>query len=447
MHAHRFVANLEAHDFVTNFGFVKKVGNSFVEANGPISAIGDICSIELESDHEGQTENELSCVDAEVVGIEQDYVTLVPFQQNAQISPNARVISKPSKRDQLAVGDAFSGRAINALGEPIDGNGPLVANHFSSKKRGRLDALSRVSSRTPMATGIKAIDTLLTFAKGQRIGVFAAAGVGKTTLVDQLSRQIEADRVIICLVGERGQEVEGMWQTCQSLKDKDRFTFVASTSDESAALRVRAPKYALMLAEHWRDQGEHVLLVMDSATRLAMALREVGLAAGEPPTVRAYTPNVFSTLPSLVEKCGAIKSGGAISAVLTILAEHEDVNDPFCEMMKSILDGHIVLSRHLSEQGHFPAIDIGRSISRQASKVMSAEQNKLAQTARKSLAVYEESRTFIESGVYKEGTNSELDEAIAMRGRLNEFLVQNSSEANGFSESFSELSKILGGAQ
>ena len=442
MQTHSYLSRLDAANLTSSFGRVLKISSTHIEADGPACAIGDICSVDAAENRSSSSQN----LDAEVVGIEKDHIILMPLQKNLTISPNALVTMKSGSAGKISVGDAFSGRAIDALGDPIDGSGSIKADKYLSSMREAPPTLDRMATTTPMPTGIKAIDAMLTLAKGQRVGVFAAAGVGKTTLVQQLAQQTEADRIVICLVGERGQEVRAMWDSCNARPDRDKYTLVASTSDESAALRIRAPDYALMLAEYWRSQGDHVLLILDSATRMAMALREVGLATGEPPTVRAYTPNVFAAIPRFVERCGALDSGGAISAVLTVLAENEEVDDPVCEMMKSVLDGHIVLSRNIAEQGQFPAIDIGRSISRHASNVIGNKEQANASEARKMLAIYEESQTFVESGVYRAGTNAELDRAIEIRQALNAFMAQPSDECVPFSQSFSALNELLQGA-
>jgi FliI/YscN family ATPase len=297
-----------------------------------------------------------------------------------------------------------------------------------------------------LPTGIRAIDGILSLGRGQRVGIFAASGVGKTSLMEQLATQVECDRVVICLVGERGREVEAIWRLLSAREDCERYTLVAATSDESAALRARSVSHALALAEHWRSAGEHVLLVVDSVTRLAMALREIGLAAGAPPTVRAYTPNVFGALPRIVERCGAIASGGAITAIMTVLSETDDVDDPIVELMKSLLDGHIVLSRSLAEQGHFPAIDVPRSVSRGAQQLVAADQAKAMRQAVAQLAAYEDARVMIESGVYKSGTNAAVDRAIAKRGEMNAFLQQPRNESIPLAETIRRLRAVTDGA-
>jgi flagellum-specific ATP synthase len=327
------------------------------------------------------------------------------------------------------VGEALLGRAVDGLGRPIDGGPPIPRLTLAALDAAAAPALDRLSPTERLDTGVRAIDTLLTLAKGQRIGVFAASGVGKTTLLTQLVNQIDADVCVICLVGERGREVEELWAHDLPAAARRRSVLVAATSDQSAALRARACSYALAAADHWRARGAHVLLVVDSVTRYAMALREIGLAAGEPPTVRAYTPGVFAALPRLVEGCGAVRGQGAITAIFTVLSETDDVDDPISETMRSILDGHIVLSRELAEQAHFPAIDVPRSISRLARSVQSAADRACAEDAIARLSTYEAARTLIETGVYRSGANPGIDAALAARPRLLAFLQQGAHES------------------
>jgi len=261
----------------------------------------------------------------------------------------------------------------------------------------------------------------------------------------QLARQAKADRCVICLVGERGREVEALWSDELSEAARKKAVLVAATSDQAAAMRVRAGDYALTLAEHWARQGHHVLLLLDSVTRLAMAMREIGLAAGEPPTLRAYTPGVFAAIPRLVERCGALKSGGAITGILTVLSETDDIDDPISEMLKSLLDGHILLSRTLAERGHFPAIDVPRSISRMSRELMTDRHRVDAQSGVALLSTYETSRTLIESGVYVAGANADIDRAIERRPALMQYLKQPTAENAAFSASVGALKSVIEG--
>jgi flagellum-specific ATP synthase len=314
------------------------------------------------------------------------------------------------------------------LGQAIDG-GPDILPDAHLPIAGRTIApLDRHEPNTILETGIRALDGLLTMGQGQRIGVFSASGVGKTTFIRQCAAQVDCDHCIVCLVGERGREVQQIWQALSRSNDKQRFTCVAATSDLSAPLRARAAYQALCIAEHWRDAGKHVVLVLDSVTRFAMALRELGLAAGAPPTLRAYTPNVFSALPRLTERCGAVAGSGAITAIMTVLSETDEVDDPIVEVMKSLLDGHIILSRSLAEQGQFPAVDITRSVSRQSEKLTSAAHAGAARRAIALMATYDDARVLVDSGLYKAGVNAKLDEAIRERASLLAFLKQGQDE-------------------
>jgi flagellum-specific ATP synthase len=406
-------------------GFVRKLAPGRIEASGPLSTVGDICEV-----GEGAF--------AEVAAVASDHLVLVPLDHAASLLPDARVIASP-RQSAARVGDAFAGRAIDGLGQAIDGKPEAIAaDHWPLSGR-VLAPLERQEPQAPLATGIRALDGLLSIGRGQRIGVFSASGVGKTTLITQLAAQVECDHCVLCLVGERGREVESIWRSIGGLDRAARYTCVAATSDLSAPLRVRALNQALALCEYWQSQRKHVLLIVDSVTRFAMALREIGLASGAPPTLRAYTPNVFAALPRIVERCGAAKAGGSITAIMTVLSETDDVDDPIVEVMKALLDGHIILSRSLAEQGHFPAIDVVRSVSRQSERLMKAAQAEAARRAIALLSTYEDARVMIESGVYKQGANAKLDEAVTMRSGLIEFLRQGASERSSLSETLGWL--------
>ena len=440
MTAHRFVQMLRTVDLAGRTGRVKRILPTFVEADGPNVPLHALCRIEtrppIGSDAAGS-------ILAEVVSVNRESVILAPFEEGRPTFSGARVTAC-AEAEAVPVGDGFLGRAVDALARPIDGLPPIRPDRFSPLDAEATAPLARTSPRRVLETGVKAIDGLLTLGEGQRVGVFAASGVGKTSLMTQLAQQVRADRCVICLVGERGREVEALWSEGLSAEAKARTTLVAATSDQAAAMRARACGYALALAEHWREEGYHVLLLLDSVTRLAMALREIGLAAGEPPTVRAYTPSVFAAIPRLVERCGALKSGGAITAVMTVLSETDDVDDPVSEMMKALLDGHIILSRNLAEQGHFPAIDAPRSISRLADALREPRHHASAQAASTILGVYESSRTLIESGVYSRGANADIDRAIERRPALMEFLKQSKSERVSFEACRDALAGAVG---
>lgn len=402
-------------NFASFFGEITSIGQKSLAASGPLCSVGAVCEV-------GSTD---PIALAEVVAVKRDRIELLPFDSTQSARPGDRV-RLSNRYSVLPVGDGFAGRAINALGDTID-DGPTIVPSPKSKSK-RSSALAKNIIRKRISTGVRAIDSLLPIAQGQRIGVFAASGVGKTTLIEQLSTHIECDKVVICLIGERGREVERLWDMHNDGQGNAPVTIVAATSEESPILRVRAVQQALALCENWRDRGEHVVLLLDSATRLAMALREIGLVAGEPPALRSYTPNVFSALPDFVERCGAIKGKGAITAIFTVLAETDDVDDPIVETMKSLLDGHIVLSRTLAERGHYPAIDVRMSVSRVADQVLDPSALDAAHRFKKMVASYEEYRPMIDSGIYQEGANAEVDRAIALRPHAEEFLTQKSHE-------------------
>ena len=440
MRVHPYLKRIKAIQPAHFVGYVRKVSSGFIEADGPLCTVGDICEIECQPTSFDQNSDKVL---AEVASVEEGRTVLIPLVQSVPILPDARVSVLP-RNHRAAVGDEFSGRLIDAMGQAIDGKAKIFADITMPIFGKVLMPMEREETREIIQTGIRAIDGLLPIGKGQRLGIFAASGVGKTTLMSQLANQIECDRCVLCLVGERGREVETLWSSIsQDADNLDRFTCVAATSDVSAALRSRAVYQALALAEYWRDQGEHVLLMVDSVTRFAMALREIGLAAGSPPTLRAYTPNVFDALPRLVERCGGAKKGGAITAIMTILSETDDVDDPIVEVMKSLLDGHIVLSRTLAEQGHFPAIDVSKSVSRQSDKLMTEAHKKSAQEVMAMLSAYEDARVMIDSGVYKAGSNDLIDKAIATKSRVSKFLIQGEKESSGLKATIGSLSSVV----
>lgn len=440
MKDHPFLVLLRSLDPIARTGRVTKILPTFVEADGPSVARGSLCEIEC-LDANGRVR---APIVAEVASVDRDTIRMVPLETDASIVSGARVTARNAT--VAPVGDACLGRAVDALGRPIDDHGPIRSDARAAIAGEVTAPLSRTSSASVLETGVRAIDGLLTLGQGQRIGLFAASGVGKTTLVNQLANQVQADRCVICLVGERGREVEALWSRELDSGARRRTTLVAATSDETAAMRVRAATYSLALAEHWRAQGHNVLLLLDSVTRLAMAMREIGLAAGEPPTVRAYTPSVFSAIPKLIEQCGALKTGGSITAIMTVLSETDDVDDPISEMMKSLLDGHIILSRSLAEQGHFPAIDVPRSISRLASRLTNDAHGKAAERAVALLSTYEASRTLIETGIYVKGASPEIDRALELRPKLLEFLKQRPSDQTPFNDAREALVRITGKA-
>ena len=443
MRSHPYIDRINQLRVGKFLGHVNRIATSHLESDGPYCTVGDICEI-TNPNPTGQTpdgSSKGSKVMAEVTSVEKQKVVLVPFGDVSEIYPDASVRLLPRSRN-AGVGMAYGGRLLDSLGRPMDKGHDIFSSEEYPLHGQPLRPLERSDPEEVLATGIRAIDGLLTLGKGQRVGVFAASGVGKTTLIAQLATQVNCDRVVTCLVGERGREVEALWRLLAGREDSARFTCVAATSDLSPTLRARAVHQALCLAEYWRDQGEHVLVIIDSITRYAMALREIGLAEGAPPTLRAYTPNVFDALPRVVERGGAAKSGGAISMITTVLSETDDVDDPIVEVMKSLLDGHIVLSRSLAEQGHFPAIDISKSVSRQSESLMEKQHLLTSRQISAFLSKYEESRILIESGIYKAGSDPLLDKALASRDNVMKFLAQDTTENIPFGQSVSALGRL-----
>lgn len=427
------ISQLKSISVAELIGRVEKVSSAFIETNGPMCTVGDICEVE------GRLGQSLL---AQVVMVDGAKTALMPLSNHAQTFPGARV-RLSSSNDEAVVGDVYAGRLVDGLGQALDGKQAILSNLTRPLNGLACGPLQRSNPNEVLPTGVRVIDGLLTLGKGQRVGVFAASGVGKTTLLNQLSHQIECDRCVICHVGERGREIESLWNDLNVSGEIDKYTLIAATSDVSAALRVRSVYQALAIAEYWSAQGEHVVLLIDSITRFAMALREIGLAAGEPPTLRAFTPNVFDALPKIVERCGASKSGGAITAVMSVLSETDDVDDPIVEAMKSLLDGHIVLSRTIAEQGRYPAINVRSSISRLSSDLMDDEHSKCSRKIIELLSTYEDARMMIDSGIYKTGTNKKIDLSVNSKPEIEEFMRQKPKEKFEFEDTLIRLTSLV----
>ncbi|SAL10662.1 FliI/YscN family ATPase [Caballeronia telluris] len=429
---HRFVTAVSEADVLARTGTVTRVMSTFIEADGPGVPIGALCQINVSPP-----------VLAEVVRVEIGRVTLAPFSAVTSIRVGDAVSSLRAEHD-IPVGKGLLGRVLDPLGRVLDGNAaPRGLESIWPLAGIALSPLERTSPCVPVQTGVRAIDALLTLGVGQRVGIFAGSGVGKSTLMGSLARHIEADVCVVCLVGERGREAEEFWHRTLSDETRARSTMIVATSDQPAILRARSVLYALSVAEYFRSTGAHVLLLLDSVTRYALALRETGLAAGEPPTLRAYTPGVFAALPKIVERCGGLRSGGAITALMTVLTETDEIDDPMAETMRALLDGHIVLTRTLAEQGHFPAIDVPRSISRAFQHVTTPAERALAMDAVAQLSIYEASRTLIEAGLYVAGTRPALDRAIALRESLIAFLRQEALSSVSRNDAIATLTALL----
>jgi FliI/YscN family ATPase len=339
------------------------------------------------------------------------------------------------------VGQSLIGRVLNGLGEPIDGKGPLKISNWVSINQPPPHPLERSAIEEPLVTGVRVIDGMLTCGKGQRMGIFAGSGVGKSTLLGSIARNSESDISVIALIGERGREVNEFLQRDLGPEGLARSVVVVATSDEPALVRVQAALAATTVAEFFRDRGQHVLLMMDSITRFAMAQREIGLAAGEPPTTRGYPPSVFALLPRLVERAG-LTAHGSITAFYSVLVEGDDTNEPVSDTVRGLLDGHTVLSRRMAGRGHYPAVDLLESISRLMPDLVTPEQREAARTVRELIAVYREHEDLITIGAYPAGSNPLVDAAIAMKPEIDRFLRQDMNESSDFETTVQALRQL-----
>lgn len=397
-------------------GSVTEMIGLLVESKGPAAAIGDFCEISTAS---GRS------IRSQVIGFRNGRVLSMPLEEIDGLQLGDRITTR--KEDTLMeVGPELLGRVLDGFGKPMDGLGPTGASAAYPLYCAPPGALEREPIGEPLVTGIRAIDSLLTCGKGQRIGIFGGSGVGKSTLLGAMSRHNSADVSVIALVGERNREVRDFIEHELGPEGLKRAVVVVATSDRPAPLRIRAAFVALAVSEYFRDQGKNVLLVMDSVTRLAMAQREIGLAAGEPPSQKGYTPSVFNLLPKIFERAGRF-ARGSITGFFTVLVEGDDFNEPICDAVRSILDGHIILSRQLGSEGHYPAIDVLQSVSRLASRLSGPEQKMAAQKIREVLATYQRSEDLINLGAYVGGSNPKLDGAIRTRPQVIEFLKQDAA--------------------
>ncbi len=413
-------------------GRVAAVAGEMIEIEGMTAPIGAIC--ELQSSDGVETR-------ARVIGFQGVRPILAPLERFSALSAGDRVrlIDTSSK---LRVGPSLCGRVIDAFGRPIDGK-PLPQDLVTvDADRQPPDSLDRPPIDQPLQTGVRAIDSMLTCGQGQRLGIFAGSGVGKSTLLGMLARGSSADRIVIGMVGERGREVQEFLMRCLGEAGLARSVVVVATSDRPAAQRVSAAWTATAIAEAFRDEGQDVLLLLDSVTRFAMAQRELGLAAGEPPTTRGYPPSVFNMLPRLVERSGRT-SRGSITAFYTVLVEGDDHNEPIADALRGLLDGHIMLSRELAAESHWPPIDVLGSLSRLQPHLVSAEVSKATSVARQHLSEYRRHADLISIGAYRPGSDPRVDAAIAMREPLRQFLVQQSEELASIDHSQANLMRLL----
>jgi len=419
---------------VRQVGRVRELAGLGIEANGPDVLVGEIC--EIRPRHGGRP------LRAEVVGLRDGRVMLMPYGELQGIGVGSAVIST-GRMPRIAVGPGLLGRVVDAFGEALDGKGPVNAAEWRPLKAAPLNPLTRPRVHTVMETGVRVIDSFLTIGHGQRVGIFAGSGVGKSTLLGMIARHTLSEVNVIALIGERGREVREFIDKQLGPEGLARSVVVVATSDQPALARARAAYAATAIAEYFRDQGKQVMLTMDSVTRFAMARREIGLAIGEPPTARGYTPSVFAELPELCERCGTAGSGGAITALYTVLVDGDDFNEPISDMLRATLDGHIVLARRLAQQGHYPAIDVLHSVSRLFGDLATAQEQELVHAMLEHLAVYERNRQLIDIGAYRAGSSAEIDQAIALWPALTRFLRQRGGEPAPRAETMAALRAIL----
>lgn len=418
---------------ISYIGKIDNVVGLSMEVQGVSANIGDVVLIQNQEEHHQ--------IQAEVVGFKNDKVQLMAYEDVSGIGTRS-FVRNTGKQLKIPVGMCLKGRVIDALGRPIDDEGPLNATEYYSIGRTNTNPLTRPPIKEPLHFGVKAIDGMTTIGKGQRIGIFAGSGVGKSTLLGMIARNAKADINVIALVGERGREVREFVERDLGPEGMKRSVLVVATSDQPAMVRMRCPMVATTIAEYFKDQGNDVLLMMDSLTRFAMAQREIGLATGEPPVARGYTPSIYAEFPKLLERSGMFNQG-SITGVYTVLVEGDDTNEPISDTVRGILDGHIVLTRKLANANHFPAIDVNASISRLMTAIIPKEERELAGRVRDILSVYEKSEDLISIGAYKQGTNNKIDFALTKIDKINEFLMQGIDDSWEREEMIAKLREIL----
>lgn len=411
-------------------GKITQVIGLVIESQGPNVSLGELCYVCSRISH-------VEPVPAEVVGFRKGRVLLMSIGDMQGIGPGCEVISA-QKMLKVSVGRQLLGRILDGLGNPIDGKGPLLTNQEYPLNASPPHPLSRPRIKKTLAVGVRALDGTITMGRGQRIGIMAGSGVGKSTLLGMIARNTEADISVIALIGERGREVREFIERDLGEEGLKRSVVVVATSDQPALVRIKGAMTATAIAEYFRDQGMNVILMMDSVTRFAMAQREVGLTIGEPPATRGYTPSVFAMLPRLLERAGT-NDIGSITGIYTVLVDGDDMNEPIADAVRSILDGHIVLSRAIAAQNHYPAIDILASVSRVMMEVVEKKHYEASQRLRSVMAVYREAEDLINIGAYVAGSNPNIDEAIQKIESIRGFLQQSVYETSSFEDTEKQL--------
>lgn len=414
-------------------GVVDQVVGLMIESIGPKAKLGDVCRIRT-LDGGGE-------LLAEVVGIKENRILLMPYDDVKGIGSGS-VIENTGAKLKIPVGEGLKGRILNGIGQIIDDLGPVELEGTCSIDKPYSNPLSRPRITEPMSFGIKAIDGLLTIGKGQRMGIFAGSGVGKSTLMGMIARNIRADVNIIALVGERGRELRDFMERDLGPEGMAKSILVIATSDQPAMLRSKCALVATALAEYFQEQGQDVLLMMDSLTRFAMAQREIGLAVGEPPVSRGYPPSIYAELPKLLERTGNFEKG-SITGIYTVLVEGDDTNEPIADTVRGIIDGHIILSRNLAQSNHYPAIDVNASVSRLMNDIAEKSHLEVAKKMRDLLATYSANQDLISIGAYKSGSNPKIDKAIAYIDRINQFLMQQVDEKFTKDETIQLMTQLM----
>lgn len=430
----KYINTIERTEPIKYTGSVTAVKGLMIECNGPRSVIGEICTIHVDS----LKTNVL----AEVVGLEDNVVRLMAFGETRGIEIGSIVVASGHVLE-VPVGKQLLGRVIDATGKPYDGKGEILPETYYPALNNPPNPMSRKSIDRRVVTGVRAIDSLLTVGKGQRLGIFAGSGVGKSTLLSTIARNTSADINVIALIGERGREVKDFIENDLGEEGLKRSVLVVATSDTPSIARLRAAYVATAIAEYFRDQGKDVMMLFDSVTRFAHAQREIGLATGEPPAQRGYPPSVFDMLPKLLERTGT-NDKGSITAFYTVLVDGGDMDEPIADKVRGTVDGHIVLSRELAGKQHYPAIDMLTSISRLAKRVSGINTNKAVQRLKKWIALYSEQEDFIKLGVYQRGNSTEIDEAIEHHEELEDFLCQDTHEHLTIEDTLQRLSQVSG---
>ncbi|MGB9791392.1 MAG: flagellar protein export ATPase FliI [Thermacetogeniaceae bacterium] len=423
----KYYRRLEGYEPIKYWGKVVQIIGLTVEAEGPRGNVGELCYLFTS----------FGRVPAEIVGFREKRTILMPLQEIRGVGPGCRVVATGDVF-KIGVSSDLIGRVLDGLGKPIDGKGPIEFDEWRPVIAETRNPLERKRIQEILPLGVKAIDGLLTCGKGQRLGIFSGSGVGKSTLLGMIARNTKADVNVIALIGERGREVREFIEKELGEDGLARSVVVAATSDQPALVRLKGALVATTIAEYFRDQGKDVLLMMDSVTRFAMAQREVGLAVGEPPATRGYTPSVFALLPKLLERAGTSKSG-TITGLYTVLVEGDDLNEPITDAVRGTLDGHIILSRELAAENHYPAIDVLNSVSRVMLDIVTPEHQAKVARFKSILATYKEAKDLIEIGAYKKGTNPRIDEAIDLIEGCRALLQQGINECYSFEETLQQL--------